>query len=88
MHSALFLAIMPKRPDDWDNFTSRVNNKVKETEAFSRLAENVWLVDVTKSPGVLAYLISFAQECRLRYGILPFERAPQWLPADFDSKPT
>jgi len=87
MHSALFVAIMPEGIDEWDSFAARVKNKIKDTETFSRLAENVWLVDMTKSPGVLGYLISLAQECRLEYGILPFEREPQWLPASFGPKP-
>ena len=89
MHSALFVATMPKeRDDDWEVFLSRVSTKTKAMTSLVRLAENVWLVDLTKGPGALGYLISFAHEGRMSYGILPFEREPQWLPADFDPKPS
>jgi hypothetical protein len=88
MHSALFVATIPKQDDAWEGFLNRVSSKTKSMSSFARLSENVWLVDLTKSPGPLGYLISFAQEGQIPYGILPFEHAPQWLPADFDPKPT
>jgi hypothetical protein len=88
MHSALFVATIPKQEDAWETFLNRFSSKAKTTTAFVRLAENVWLIDLTKGAGPLGYLISFAHEGAIPYGILPFEHAPQWLPADFYPKPT
>ena len=87
MHSALFVATIPKQEDVWETFLNRVSSKTKSIASFARLSENVWLVDLTKSPAPLGYLISFAHEGSISYGILPFERAPQWLPDGFDPKP-
>ena len=87
MHSALFVATMPQSDDKWEEFLNRVSSKTKAMTSFVRLAENVWLVDLTKGPGPLGYLISFAHERAIHYGILPFDRAPQWLPDGFDPKP-
>jgi len=88
MHSALFVATIPQSDDEWEGFLRRFRSKTEAMTSFARLAENVWLVDLTKGPGALGYLISFAHEGHISYGILPFEHAPQWLPADFDPKST
>lgn len=87
MHSMLFAATIPSNNDVWETFLGRVAAKTKDAKSMKRLAENVWLVNLIESPGPLGYLISFAHETKVAYGLLPFEREPQWLPSGFDPKP-
>jgi hypothetical protein len=86
VHSALFVVI-PESGDPWNNFLRQVSEDVDQ-KAVVRLAENVWLVDVHASPAALGFLVAYAEKRRFSYGILPFEREPQWLPAGFDPKTT
>lgn len=88
MHSALFVATMPKdREDAWETFLNRVSSKTKAAKSSERLSENVWLIDMTSDPGPLGYLISFAHEGHIEYRIFPFPLAPQWLRGGSGSKP-
>jgi hypothetical protein len=51
-----------------------------------RLGENVWLLIVQDTIAPLGHLVATAENRGIRYGILPFERAPEWLPTGFDPK--
>jgi hypothetical protein len=86
MKSVLFVArIDPKAPQrfDWDKFGKGLAEKIKLGKDALRLAENVWLLNLTGSVSALGWLISLAEENSLSYGILPFEKEPVWLPAGF-----
>lgn len=84
MHSALFVTEIPKERQDWGDFLASVDAKLKKEKGVQRLAENIWLLDVTQSVASLGWLISYAEARGIAYGILPFDDAPRWLPAGFD----
>lgn len=87
MHSIMFVASMGADDFDdrqkWSNFLAFAG-RLRQFENVYRLAENVWLVDMRLSPTPLGYLVTHANENQVSYGLLPFERAPEWLPAGFD----
>lgn len=85
MHSALFIASIPE-DRRWGPFLSFVDAKIKNDPHVRRLAENVWLVCVKESVAGLGWLVSIAESQTVSYGLLPFDDAPQWLPAAFDPK--
>ncbi len=86
MHSALFVAQLPKTSRTWREFLMKSTVELRIYPGVSRLAENVWLVNLQENPAPFAYLVSAADALGVPYGILPFEHAPQWLPAGFDPK--
>jgi hypothetical protein len=90
MHSVLFVATNPNRRTDWDDFVGRAEakltpdgNEKRYEGSFVRLAENVWLLDVTMSAEPLGWLTSQAQVKGIPYGLLVFDKEPYWLPSDF-----
>ena len=84
MHSALFVAQIPIGGARWREFLMKAKVGLRTHPGVSRLAENVWLVNLQENPAPLAYFVSAADALGVPYGILPFEHAPQWLPVDFD----
>jgi hypothetical protein len=87
LHSALFVAAVPDNKQVWQNFIDAVDGKAAlRPQAIVRLAENIWLLLVRETPAPLGWLVSYAELHKIRYGILPFEREPEWLPAGFDPK--
>jgi hypothetical protein len=84
MHSALFVAISGANDISWQGLVNSIRAKTKPDEYTVRLADNVWLLNLRKSLSPLAALISLAEQFRIEYAILPFENAPQWLPAGSD----
>jgi hypothetical protein len=87
MHSVLFVAQPGDRfANDWQEFSVLAANKTGRDKKAVRLAENVWLLDLTERPASLGWLIATAETKGVSYGLLPFEHAPQWLPVGFDPK--
>ncbi len=84
MHSVLFVAQIAK--DRWSAFLDEAKVELMKSPDVSRLAENVWIVNLQKNPQPLGWLLSAAYVARVSYGILPFEHEPKWLPGDFDPK--
>ena len=84
MHSAMFIATIPPQAKDWDAFVERAATKLSHCEGVVRLAENAWLLNLQKSVAPLGWLVASAEQMGVPYGLLPFERGPEWLPADFD----
>jgi len=84
MHSALFVASYGTDRIGWGEFLAFVDSQLKDAKHVLRLAENVWLVNAQKSFAPLAHLVALAEQRRVTYGILPFEREPEWLPGGFD----
>ena len=87
VHSVLFVATMNPQHADWSTFLNGAHDKLRTAEGVVRLAENVWLLDLTISATSFGSLIYQADLCRVEYGILPFVEAPQWLPASYSPKP-
>jgi hypothetical protein len=87
MHSVLFVARIGE-VDAWQKFVSFVLPKVRQAKGVMRLGENVWLVNLRENVTVLGYLIAYAEERQIPYGILPFEHEPQWLPAGLNPSTT
>jgi hypothetical protein len=88
MHSVLFVAFTA-HPDDWVAFQAKSKAKLEPTgderryaESCVRLADNVWLLDLSKSVEPLGWLTSMAQVSNVPYGLLPFAEKPEWLPND------
>lgn len=86
MHSVLFVAQVSEYSKDWADFLRRAKVELRTYPNVSRLAENVWLVNMQENPAPFGHLVSAADALGVSYGILPFEHAPQWLPADFDPR--
>lgn len=86
MHTVIFVAEIPGDRDQavWREFTGDAQQKLKTEKDAIRLGENVWLIPTHESLRALAWLIATADRLRVRYGTLPLEHAPQWLPAGFD----
>ena len=84
MHSVLFVATIPAQHEAWENFVQYAAKQTAENEAAARLSENVWLLNLQKSVAPLGWLVAKAEQVDIAYGLLPFERAPEWLPAAFD----
>lgn len=84
MHSASFISSIPKEHRDWSDFLAYADSKLKNEKGVRRLAENVWLLDLTQSVASLGWLVSLAEQRGIAYGTIPFADAPQWLPAGFD----
>ena len=92
MHSALFVAKLTETSRDWATFLMKAKVGLRTYPGVSRLAENVWLVNLQETPAPLAYLVSAADGLGVPYGILPFEHAclngfrPVLIPRPFGSK--
>jgi hypothetical protein len=86
MHSALFVAQLPRMPHEWSVFLSDTGKKLKNEKHAQRLSENVWLLNFEAAPSDLSWLVSTAERLGIPYGILPFDAEPRWLPAGFDPK--
>ena len=84
MHSVLFVASIPQKPVNhthpkmiWGAYLGLLEPKIRDAENIARLAENVWLVDVSKGFGPLGHLVSVSENQSISYGLLPFEKAPE-----------
>ena len=87
MHSALFVAqVWGKDPIKWGEFLMKAKVGLRKHPGVLRLAENVWLMNFQESPVSLSWFVCAADIHGIPYGILPFERAPEWLPVGFDPK--
>jgi len=88
MHSAIFVASIPERENQgqirWSNFLGYVDVKLKNPKNYIRLAENVWLLHLKQSVAELGWLTVYAEQQAIKYGIVSFENAPEWLPGGFD----
>ena len=85
MQSAIFVADRKGVPTQaWHLFIESVNGKTAGDKNVVHLADNVWLVNLQTSVGFLGWVIAFAETNGVHYGVLPLERAPEWLPSDFD----
>jgi hypothetical protein len=80
MHSAIVAIEMPKEDEKWLAFLNTTGDLTKR-HSFQTLAANVWQIDFQSSPGDFAHLVAAAVRHGLAYKILPFDAAPQWLPA-------
>jgi hypothetical protein len=87
MHSILFVATMDRMSQFWGAFATAVDDLLQQTAGVSRIAENVWLLDLTISTHGLGTLIFQAGKLGIPYGLLPFADAPQWLPAGYNPTP-
>lgn len=85
MHSALFVAQVDGKAD-WQDFLTKAKVGLRTYPGVSRLAENVWIVNFQESPAPLAWFVCAADALGVPYGILPLERAPEWLPVGLDPK--
>ncbi len=84
MESAIFAASLPEALT-WGKFLRSVEEKLHPHASTTvRLGKNVWLLNVAKAPATLAWLVSISETHKIPSGIVPFERAPEWLPAGFD----
>jgi hypothetical protein len=88
MHSVLFAAKIPPERNDWSGFLGAAATKLKPAKGVVRLAENVWLLNLQESIAPLGWLVSLADRAGFAYGILPFQDAPEWLPAGTDPSTT
>jgi hypothetical protein len=87
MHTALFAASSVSIDlQAWGYFVAFIDAKLKHAKNVQRLAENVWIVNVQDGFGPLAWLVSFAEDRKVPYGILPFDDEPQWLRGGIDPK--
>lgn len=86
LHSILFVASFPDRDIDWEAFTQEVDKKVSQARNVARLAENVWMIDLTISVAPLGWLVAVAEQKAISHGLLPFDDEPRWLPVGFDPK--
>jgi hypothetical protein len=84
MHSILFVATIVRGSTDWKPFLENVDARLRTRKGFVRLAENVWLLDLTVSAAPLGLLVYQAETLEIPYGLLPFAEAPQWLPASYN----
>ena len=84
MHSVLFVATIPAQHETWMTFVEYAVMKIAKNEAAARLSENVWLLNLQKSVAPFGWLVAKAEQVGIAYGLLTFERAPEWLPASFD----
>ena len=84
MHSAIFVASPIDQRENWGKFLDFSEGKLNKVKGVARLAENVWLLNLQLSFASLGWLVAFAEQQGVPYGILPFERAPEWLPGGFD----
>lgn len=87
MHSIMFVATIPPERHDWQ-FSELSDKRLEQLEGVARLAENVWLLDLTKTVQAFGRLVYTAEQEAISYALLPFEREPEWLPADFDPNTT
>ena len=81
MHSILFVAKPDRGSPFWQPFLENVSPKLERLTGIERLAENVWLLDLTVSMEALGLLIYQAHALGIQYRVLPFAEAPRWLPA-------
>lgn len=91
MHSALFVAVIPVdrwQQDAWKAFVGQTEAQLKPYQGIERLAENVWLLDLTASVTPLGFLIAGAEGLGIAYRTLPFDAEPQWLPGGQNPTPT
>jgi hypothetical protein len=85
--SALFTASIPDNGSTWENFLGTLYQAIqKHEEQFSRISENVWILDLKSSMAPLGFLIAACERYAIPYGIVPFDDEPQWLPGGFDPK--
>jgi hypothetical protein len=84
MHSMLFVAVIPEDrweyTQQWKAFEGYIEGKLAPLPGIERLAENVWLLDLTASMASLGYLVTGAEGHAIAYRTLPFDAAPVFLP--------
>jgi hypothetical protein len=66
------------------NNSAKSDRLLGQAEGVARLAENVWLLNLKQSTEPFGQLVHLAQREGIAFGLLAFEREPEWLPADFD----
>lgn len=81
MHSVLFVATPDRGSAFWRPFLDNVGPRLERIAGIERLAENVWLLDLTVSMEALGLLIYQAHTLEIDYRTIPFAEAPRWLPA-------
>jgi hypothetical protein len=84
MHSVIFVASIHPDKGSWGTFLIQADGHLRNAKEAKRLAENIWLLTTKDSVASLGFLIAAAEQQKVSYGLLPFERAPEWLPAGFD----
>jgi len=79
MHSAI--VVVTWSPDHYEhqNLMSFWAT-IEPDQAATPLAEQVWLIDVQKSPAAFARFVDACERHRFSYRILAIKDAPQWLP--------
>jgi hypothetical protein len=80
MHSAIFVAEIPGKRGDWDEFLGIADVKAKEGKDVERISDNVWQINFREFPSALGWLIALCEQWDVRYRILPLADAPEWLP--------
>ena len=83
MHSVLFVVTIVRQNADWTPFLQNVDQKLRPHKGFARLAENVWLLDLTVSAAAFGMLVYQAEMFQIPYGLLPFDEEPRWLPVSY-----
>jgi hypothetical protein len=85
IHSAIVTVGIPERRDDWTVFLTMTKD-AQLSEATTLLGENVWLIDIQKSPAAFAQFVDACERKKLPYRVLAIEREPEWLPVGFCPK--
>jgi hypothetical protein len=86
MHSVLFVATIPENRHDFAEFQMFSEPKLRQAKGVLQLAENVWLLNLKEATEPLGWLMAYASQKAISYGLLPFERKPEWLPDGFYPK--
>jgi hypothetical protein len=87
MHSAIVAVEIPEREKEWITFLTMTKD-AQNSGATTLLSENVWLIDIQKSPAAFAQFVDACVQKKLPYRVLAIEHEPRWLPAGFCPKTT
>ena len=63
----------------WDVLMQRQRERAAQVEGMEMLAENAWQIPARNGLPALSELILEADAARIRYSVLFFEKAPDWI---------
>jgi hypothetical protein len=84
LHSVLIVTEKPdaqegERYKQWLAFSNGIANTIKKARKIEILAENVFLIALDYGMSTSTEILFRAQENRLKYKVLFFEKEPQWI---------